>query len=100
MEKETTHKISTKNLLPNKGQIYGLPKNPRFIKDDRFAALVKSISDDPEMMDLRPLIVYPFDDGGDAKFIVIGGNDAPTRVRRARLGANSVRYFAERNTGG
>lgn len=54
----------------NKGQVEGLPKNPRFIKDYRFEALKKSILDAPEMLSLRELIVYPH--GG--KYVVIGGN--------------------------
>ena len=54
----------------NRGQIYGLPKNPRFIRDARFEALKKSISDNPEMLEMRELLVYPFDE----KYIVIGGN--------------------------
>ena len=54
----------------NKGQVEGLPKNPRFIKDYRFEALKKSIQDAPEMLSLRELIVYPY--GG--KYVVIGGN--------------------------
>jgi len=65
--------ISTNNLVPNKGQIYGLPKNPRFIKGERFDSLKKSISDDPEMMELRPLIVYTLGDN-EKKYVVIGGN--------------------------
>lgn len=62
--------INIKELEVNKGQIEGLPKNPRFIKDERFKALKKSIEDAPEMLSLRELIVYPF--GG--KFIIIAGN--------------------------
>lgn len=62
--------ISVKLLEVNKGQIEGLPKNPRFIRDDRYEALKKSISDAPEMLSLRELIVYP---SGD-KFVVIAGN--------------------------
>ncbi|MBR2030621.1 MAG: DNA modification methylase [Alistipes sp.] len=57
-------------LQCNEGQIEGLPRNPRFIKDERFKALVKSLEDDPEMLDLRELIVYPH----GKKFVVIGGN--------------------------
>ena len=33
------------------------PNNPRFIKDDKFANLVKSIKDFPEMLELRPIVV-------------------------------------------
>lgn len=57
-------------LQCNEGQIEGLPRNPRFIKDERFKALVKSLEDDPEMLDLRELIVYPH----GKHFVVIGGN--------------------------
>lgn len=64
----TTIKIS--KLRHNEGQIEGLPKNPRFIRDYRFAKLVKSIQDDPEMLELRELLVIPF----NQTFLVIGGN--------------------------
>jgi len=62
--------IPLNDLSPNTGQIDGLPKNPRFIRDERFAKLVKSIQDDPEMLDLRELLVYPL----GKEFVVIGGN--------------------------
>jgi DNA modification methylase len=65
-----TETIETQYLLPNTGQIDGLPKNPRFIRDDRFKKLVKSIQDDPEMLELRELIVYPV----GKKYVVIAGN--------------------------
>lgn len=63
-------KINIKNLISNTGQIKDVPKNPRFIKDGRFEALKKSIEDTPELLELRELIVYPFQD----KFIVVAGN--------------------------
>lgn len=55
----------------NKGQLKGLPKNPRFFRDYRYEAMKKSIQESPEMLDLRELIVYPYPDG---RFIVICGN--------------------------
>lgn len=60
----------------NEGQMYGLPKNPRWIRDARYEALKKSIEDAPEMLELRELLVYPLDDleGHEGKYIVIGGN--------------------------
>lgn len=61
----------------NNGQIEGLPKNPRFIRDERYKSLVKSIQDAPEMLELRELLVYPH--GG--KYVVIGGN---MRLRACR----------------
>lgn len=62
--------IKIADLEVNNGQIEGLPKNPRFIKDNRFKALVKSIEDAPEMLDPRPLIVYPH----EKKYVIIAGN--------------------------
>ena len=60
----------------NEGQMYGLPKNPRWIRDARYEALKKSIQDAPEMLELREILVYPLDDveGHEGKFIIIGGN--------------------------
>ena len=43
------------------------PNNPRQIKDDKFAKLVKSIKDFPEMLDIRPIVV-------NADMVVLGGN--------------------------
>lgn len=62
--------IKISQLQCNTGQIDGLPKNPRTIKDARFEALKKSIEDAPEMLALRELLVFPHND----KFVVIGGN--------------------------
>lgn len=65
-----TKNIDIKKIVPNNGQIDGLPKNPRQIRDFRFEKLKKSISDAPEMLSLRELIVFPH----DGKFIIIAGN--------------------------
>jgi len=46
-------------------------KNPRIIKDDKFAKLVKSIREFPEMLEKRPIICFTDVDG---KFVVLGGN--------------------------
>ena len=43
------------------------PNNPRFIKDENFIKLCKSISDFPKMLELRPIII-------DENFVVQGGN--------------------------
>jgi len=65
-----TDKIKISKIRPNTGQIDGLPQNPRLLKDDRFHKLVKSIQDDPEMLELRELIVVP----KDGIYVVIAGN--------------------------
>lgn len=62
--------IAIREIEANRGQIDGLPKNPRTIKDERFRALKKSIEDAPEMLALRELLVFPH----KGKFVVIGGN--------------------------
>lgn len=43
------------------------PNNPRIIKDDKFAKLVKSIQEFPEMLQLRPIVV-------NEDMVVLGGN--------------------------
>ena len=68
--------LSIDLLELNEGQMYGLPKNPRWIRDARFEALKKSIEDAPEMLELREILVYPLSDleGHEDKYIIIGGN--------------------------
>ena len=68
--------ISVDLLEPNEGQMYGLPKNPRWIRDKRFEALKKSIEDAPDFLAYRELVVYPLDDveGHEGKYIILGGN--------------------------
>lgn len=63
-------RIPITKLQPNNGQIEGIPKNPRFIRDNKYRKLIQSIKDNPEMLTLRELIVVP---QGDS-FVVIGGN--------------------------
>jgi len=62
--------IELSKLEINKGQIEGLPKNPRLIKDAKFEKLKKSIEDNPEMLGMREVLVYPH----GSKFVIIGGN--------------------------
>ena len=70
-------------LHPNEGQVEGLPKNPRFIRDPKFKKLVKSIQDDPEMLELRELIVY---DTSDERGFVIFGGSGTTLIAAEQLG--------------
>ena len=81
---ENIQEIKISKLEVNKGQVEGLPKNPRFIRDERFKALVKSIEDAPEMLKLRELLVVEHGN----KFVVIGGN---MRLRACKeLGMETV----------
>lgn len=59
--------VNLNQLQVNTGQIDGVPKNPRFIKNKDFKDLVRSIIVFPKMLFLRP-ITYAYD------FIVLGGN--------------------------
>jgi DNA modification methylase len=43
------------------------PNNPRLIKDEKFAKLVRSIKEFPKMLEIRPIVV-------NADMIVLGGN--------------------------
>ena len=62
--------IELRLLRRNDGQIEGLPKNPRFIRDEKFELLKKSIQENPEMLGLRELLVYPIGE----RYVIIGGN--------------------------
>lgn len=68
--KYTLEVIQINKLKNNTGQIPGVPKNPRFIKDPNYAKLKQSIIDDPEMIKLREIIAYKHDN----QLIVIAGN--------------------------
>ena len=65
-----SQEIPLADITPNKGQIPGVPKNPRLIRDDKFRLLKKSIQEDPEMLGLREILLYPY----QGKLIIIGGN--------------------------
>jgi len=62
--------VSISRLSNNKGQIEGLPKNPRFIKDHKFVQLKQSIKEDPEMLELREVIAVDY----NGELVVIAGN--------------------------
>lgn len=79
-----TKQIALSDLTDNKGQIDGIPKNPRFIKDYKYQRLVKSIEDNPEFLGARELIVHEH----NGKFVVLCGN---MRYRAAKeLGFDSI----------
>lgn len=54
----------------NTGQIEGVPKNPRVIKDAKYKLLLQSLRELPSMMELRGIIVFPLGE----RFVAIGGN--------------------------
>jgi hypothetical protein len=55
-----TKSVKISEIKPN-------PNNPRLIKDDKFAKLVKSVKEFPEMLTIRPIVV-------NSDMIILGGN--------------------------
>lgn len=63
-------RIRLTDLEQNRGQVEGLPSNPRQWGKGELDDLVKSIRETPELLEARGLIVWPY--GG--KYIILGGN--------------------------
>ena len=101
-----TETISINLLDFNKGQLKGLPKNPRFVRDYRFEATKRSIEESPEMLELRELIVYPYADG---RYIVVCGNlrlrackelghkEVPCKVLKSETTPEKLREYATKD---
>lgn len=97
--------IKLSELHLNTGQIKDVPKNPRFIKDERYEALKKSIEDDPEMLQLRELVAY--DNNGEIVVILgnmryramkeLGYKDAPVKVLPAETDAKKLRAYIQKD---
>ncbi len=97
--------VALSELALNKGQIQDVPKNPRFIKDERYAALKKSIEDDPEMLDLRELVAY--DNGGELVIIMgnmryramkeLGLKEAPVKILPKDTPAKKLRAYIQKD---
>ncbi len=65
-----TETIALSLIQPNDGQIPGLPRNPRSWSIRELSRLKKSIQETPEMLELRPPLVYQY----EGKYVAIGGN--------------------------
>ena len=63
--------IDIDSLEFNDGQLRGVDKNPRYITEEEFAGLKKSLSNSPEFLEYKPLMVYLLKSGN---YIVICGN--------------------------
>ncbi len=94
--------LQIKQIEVNSGQIPGLPKNPRFIKDARFAKLKTSIQKFPEMLELREVVVFPYRKkfvciGGNMRYLAckdLGMNEIPAKVLPADFPIEKLREFA------
>lgn len=97
--------IKLSDLHLNTGQIKDVPKNPRFIKDERYEALKKSIENDPEMLQLRELVAY--DNNGELVVILgnmryramkeLGYKDAPVKVLPPKTDAKKLRAYIQKD---
>lgn len=67
----TFQQIDITQLEYNDGQLQGCPKNPRYIKENEYTSLKKSLLSSPEFLEYKPLMVYEYEDG---KYITICGN--------------------------
>ena len=65
-----TRQMRLAEIQPNRGQIEGLPKNPRKWGKAELDRLKRSITDTPELMDARGLIVIAH----EGKYVVLSGN--------------------------
>lgn len=74
--------IPLDRLEENKGQLEGLPGNPRYVSLERKNRLTDSIKENPQMLAVRELIVYPLPDLH--KFIVIAGNQRLGALRKLK----------------
>lgn len=70
MQRANLQRLAIDLLESNTGQIKKVPENPRTYTNEQMEAMIKSLKDLPEMLEARPLIVYP----QDGKYIVVGGN--------------------------
>ncbi len=64
-------RIDITKLEYNDGQLKGISKNPRYLKENEHNTLKKSLIDSPELLEYKPLMVYPLENGN---YITICGN--------------------------
>ena len=100
-------RIRLTDLELNRGQVAGLPSNPRQWGKGELDDLVKSIRETPELLEARGLIVWPY--GG--KYIILGGNmrfsalremnavDAPCYVLDADTSMDKLREVVIKDNG-
>lgn len=98
--------IDVSLITPNKGQVPGLPRNPRLVKKERYEATRRSIEESSEMLELRELIVVEYMDG---KYVVVCGNlrlrackelgykTVPCKVLPADTPAKKLREYASKD---
>ncbi len=87
MEHNAPQLVDVEMIDFNEGQVDGLLPNPREIDQDNFERLKKQITEYPEMLEYRGLMIYPH----AGRYIAIGGNQ---RLRALQdLGIEQVPCF-------
>ena len=100
--------ISIKSLHPNTGQIPGVPANPRQWTKGDVDRLARSIDQTPELLEARPVIVYP---AGTDNYVILGGNlrfaackqlkrdTVPCYIVQPDLGADKLKEIVIKDNG-
>ena len=78
--------IDITRLEYNEGQLEGISKNPRFLKESEHDKLKKSLTDSPEFLEYKPLMVYAMDNGN---YVTICGNMRLRIANELRLEGHS-----------
>lgn len=78
--------IDITRLEYNDGQLEGISKNPRYLKESEHDKLKKSLTDSPEFLEYKPLMVYAMDNGN---YITICGNMRLRVANELRLDGHS-----------
>ena len=98
--------IDVSLITPNKGQVPGLPRNPRLVKKERYDTTKRSIEESPEMLELRELIVVEY---MEDRYVVVCGNlrlrackelgykTVPCKVLPADTPAKKLREYAAKD---
>jgi len=100
-------RIKLDQLLPNTGQIPGLPINPRQWTKSDIDKIAASLKETPELFEARPIIAVPF----DGRYVILGGNlryegarqnkdaDAPVVVLPANLPVEKMKEIVIKDNG-
>lgn len=78
--------IDITRLEYNDGQLEGISKNPRCLKESERDKLKKSLTDSPEFLEYKPLMVYAMDNGN---YVTICGNMRLRVANELRLDGHS-----------
>lgn len=79
-------RIDITRLEYNDGQLKGISKNPRYLKQNEHDTLKKSLTESSELLEYKPLMVYPLENGN---YITICGNMRLRIANELRLEGHS-----------